>query len=160
MSRRSTAIRSSGTSATTPEDFARLFAPGGLLDSFFQKFLAPQVDTSQKPWRFRDPAMGRSAALAEFQRAQVIREVFFRGGGNAPSIQLEFKPLEMDASIQQFTLDVDGKVVRYAHGPQVSVRAQFPGSGGRSQVRISAASVVLGHKRDQVRRPVGTLPHV
>ena len=41
--------------------------------------------------------MGQSAALAEFQRAQVIRDVFFRGGGTTPSIQLEFKPLEMDA---------------------------------------------------------------
>jgi type VI secretion system protein ImpL len=121
----------------TQEDFARLFAPGGLLDGFFQKNLASHVDTTQNPWRFRDPLMGQSSALAEFQRAQVIRDVFFRGGGNTPSIQLEFKPLEMDASIQKFTLDVDGKLVRYAHGPQVPVRVQFPGPSGRSQVRVS-----------------------
>jgi type VI secretion system protein ImpL len=81
--------------------------------------------------------MGKSAALVEFQRAQVIRDVFFRGGGNVPSIQLEFKPVEMDTSIQQFKLDVDGKVVRYAHGPPAPVRVQFPGPGGRSQVRIT-----------------------
>jgi type VI secretion system protein ImpL len=121
----------------TQEDFARLFAPGALLDTFFQKQLAPYVDTTQKPWRFRDVHMGQSSALAEFQRAQVIRDIFFRGGGNTPSIQLEFKPLEMDASIQQFTLDVDGKLVRYAHGPQIPVRVQFPGPSGRSQVRVS-----------------------
>jgi type VI secretion system protein ImpL len=121
----------------TPEDFSRLFAPGGLLDSFFQKQLAPHVDTTRKPWRFREPQMGSSSALVEFQRAQVIRDVFFRGGGTTPSIQLEFKPLEMDASIQKFTLDVDGKLVRYAHGPQVPVRVQFPGPSGRSQVRVS-----------------------
>src|SRR5207247_9833835 len=47
------------------------------------------------------------------------------------------KPVEMAASIQQFVLDVDGKLIRYAHGPQVPVRVQFPGPGGRSQVRIS-----------------------
>jgi type VI secretion system protein ImpL len=121
----------------TPEDFARLFAPGGLLDGFFQKQMAAHVDTTQKPWRFRDVLMGQSSALAEFQRAQVIRDIFFRGGGNTPSIQLEFKPMEMDASIQQFTLDVDGKLVRYAHGPQVPVRVQFPGPSGRSQVRVT-----------------------
>jgi len=28
-------------------------------------------------------------------------------------------------------------VVRYAHGPQVAVRVQFPGPSGRSQVRVS-----------------------
>jgi type VI secretion system protein ImpL len=121
----------------TPEDFARLFAPSGLLDGFFQKYLAPHVDTASQPWRFKDVNMGQSSTLGEFQRAQIIRDVFFRGGGNTPSIQLEFKPVEMDASIQQFLLDVDGKLVRYAHGPQVPVRVQFPGPGGRSQVRMS-----------------------
>jgi type VI secretion system protein ImpL len=123
----------------TPEDFARLFAPNGVLDGFFQKFLAQYVDTSQKPWRFKDPALGQSAALAEFQRAQVIRDVFFRGGGSQPSIQLEFRPVQMDATIQQFLLDVDGRLIRYAHGPQVTTRVQFPGPGGRSQVRLSIA---------------------
>ena len=123
----------------TPEDFSRLFGPGGLLDGFFQKNLAGLVDTSQATWRFRDVLMGQSTALVEFQRAQVIRDVFFRGGGNTPSISLEFKPVEMDATISQFSLDVDGKVIRYAHGPQVPVRVQFPGPSGRSQVRISIA---------------------
>jgi type VI secretion system protein ImpL len=129
-------VRSSGLDVT-PEDFARLFAPGALLDAFFQKYLAPHVDTAQKPWRFKDAAMGQSAALAQFQRAQVIRDVFFRGGGNVPAIQLDVKPLEMDATIQRFTLDVDGKLVRYAHGPQVPARVQFPGPGGHGQVRVS-----------------------
>jgi type VI secretion system protein ImpL len=129
-------VRSSNQDVT-PEDFARLFSQTGVLETFFEKFLAPYVDTGQKPWRFKDPAMGQSAALAEFQRAQVIRDVFFRGGGGTPSIQLDFKPVEMDASIQQFTLDVDGKLVRYSHGPQSSTAVQFPGPGGRSQVRAS-----------------------
>src|SRR4029450_819430 len=121
----------------TPEDFAKLFAQGGVLDGFFQRALAPVLDTGPKPWRFKDPAMGQSSALAEFQRAQVIREVLFRGGGSMPSLQLELKPVEMDASIQQFTLDVDGKLVKYSHGPQVAVPVQFPGPGGRSLVRAT-----------------------
>ncbi len=129
-------VRSSNQDVT-PEDFARLFAQSGVLESFFQKYLAQHVDTGQKPWRFKDPAMGQSAALAEFQRAQVIRDVFFRGGGSTPSIQLEFKPVEMDAKIQQFILDVDGKLVRYSHGPQTAVFVQFPGPGGRSLVRAT-----------------------
>jgi type VI protein secretion system component VasK len=129
-------VRTSGRDVT-PEDFGRLFAPNQILDGFFQKHLAPHVDTTQSTWRFRDVQMGQSGSLVEFQRAQVIRDVFFRGGGNTPSIQLELKAREMDATISQFTLDVDGKVVRYAHGPQVAVRVQFPGPSGRSQVRVT-----------------------
>ncbi|MGH6691204.1 MAG: type VI secretion IcmF C-terminal domain-containing protein, partial [Gammaproteobacteria bacterium] len=121
----------------TPDDFARLFSQSGVLESFFQKYLAPHVDTGQKPWRFKDPSLGQSTALAEFQRAQVIRDVFFRGGGGTPSIQLDFKPIEMDAAIQQFILDVDGKLVKYSHGPQNPISVQFPGPGGRSLVRAA-----------------------
>jgi len=120
-----------------PEDFARLFAPGGLLDTFFQKHLAQLVDTSDRPWQFKEPEMGQSAALAQFQRAQTIREVLFRGGTSLPPLQLELRPLEMDASIQQLTVDVDGKVVQYPQAAQEPVRVQFPGPSSRSQIRIS-----------------------
>src|SRR5262249_17270057 len=129
-------VRSSDKDVT-PDDFAKLFAQGGVLDSFFQKYLASAVDNSSKPWRFKDPAMGQSSALGEFQRAQVIREVLFRGAGTMPSMQVELKPVEMDASIQQFILDVDGKLVKYSHGPQVPVSVQFPGPGGKSLIRAS-----------------------
>jgi type VI secretion system protein ImpL len=108
-----------------------------MLDTFFQKNLAPLVDTSEKPWRFKDPALGSSAALVQFQRAQIIRDVFFPGGATTPTFRLEFKPLEMDASIKQFTIDIDGKPVSYAHGPQTVVPVQFPGPRGRRQIRAS-----------------------
>lgn len=124
----------------TREDFARLFAPGGLLDEFFQKNLAQYVDTSTRPWSFRkvgDANMGRtSGGLQEFHRAQVIRDVFFRGGGREAGLTLTFKPTEMDASITQFILDVDGQLVKYSHGPQIPVTLQWPGPRGSSQVRL------------------------
>lgn len=124
----------------TQDDFARLFAPGGLLDEFFQKNLAQYVDTSSRPWSFRklgDANMSpASSALQEFQRAQTIRDVFFRGGGRTPGMSLTFKPIEMDASITQFILDVDGQLVKYSHGPQVPMTLQWPGPRGSSQVRL------------------------
>ena len=43
----------------------------------------------------------------------------------------------MDASITQFILDVDGQLVRYAHGPQIPTAVQWPGPRGSSQVRAS-----------------------
>ena len=35
------------------DDFTRVFAQGGVIDDFFTKTLAPFVDTSAKPWRYR-----------------------------------------------------------------------------------------------------------
>ncbi|AKJ28865.1 type VI secretion protein [Caldimonas brevitalea] len=126
----------------TQDDFSRLFSPGGLMDDFFQRNLMQFVDTTTRPWSFREIGGGQmgsskdSSALLQFQRAQAIRDTFFRSGGKAPGLRLDFKPLEMDASITQFILDVDGQIVKYGHGPSVPMSVQWPGSGGRGQVRI------------------------
>jgi len=124
----------------TQDDFARLFSPGGLMDDFFQKNLVTLVDTSTKPWSYRQLSDKRMAdstgALLQFQRAQTIRDVFFRNGGRTAGMRLDFKPLEMDAAITQFILDVDGQIVKYSHGPQVPQPVQWPGPKGSSQVRV------------------------
>jgi type VI secretion system protein ImpL len=123
----------------TQADFAQLFGPGGRIDQLFQQKLAPYVDTTTRPWRFRavegTPLGTDSGSLPQFQRAAAIRETFFPAGAT-PSLRLDFKPLEMDPSISQFTLDVDGQVVRYAHGPAIPTAVQWPGPRGSSQVRV------------------------
>jgi len=125
-----------------PEDFGQMFGAGGLMDDFFQKRLAALVDTSTKPWRYK-PVAERGAvttqALAQFERAARIKDIFFRGGGRGPSMRLDFKPVEMDAGITQFILDVDGQLVKYAHGPVVPMAVQWPGPKGSNQVRIQVS---------------------
>ncbi|MDE2049229.1 MAG: type VI secretion system membrane subunit TssM, partial [Betaproteobacteria bacterium] len=129
----------------TQDDFARMFSPGGLMDDFFQKNLIQFVDTSTKPWSFRQVgggqmgAQGDTGSLIQFQRAQAIRDTFFRNGGKTPSLRLDFKPIEMDASITQFILDVDGQIVKYAHGPTIPMSVTWPGTAGRSLVNIQVS---------------------
>jgi type VI secretion system protein ImpL len=124
----------------TQADFAALFGPGGKFDQMQQK-LAPYIDTSTRPWSFRavdGVPMGTDAGtLPQFQRAEVIRETFFGLGATGPSTRLEFKPVEMDAALREFTLDVDGQIVRYAHGPQIPATVQWPGPRGTGVVRVA-----------------------
>lgn len=136
------------TRDVTQEDFTRLFSAGGLIDEFFQKNLAQYVNTSTRPWTFRN--MGESSlgdasgALVQFQRAQAIREVFFRSGGQGAAMRLEFKPVAMDATITQFILDVDGQLVKYSHGPQIPAQVQWPGPRGSMQVRLQLSPASAG----------------
>ena len=131
----------------TQDDFARLFAPGGLMDQFVQKNLLGFVDTTTRPWSFRKvdgSSMGSglsAGALLQFQHAAEIRDAFFRAGGTTPSVKLDFKPLEMDASITQFLLDVDGQTVKYAHGPSIPGTVQWPGPRGSALVRVALSPV-------------------
>ena len=124
-----------------PEDFGQFFGPGGLMDDFFMKRLAPLVDTSTRPWRYKPvaerPAM-TAQALAQFERAARIKTIFFRGPGG-PAMRLDFRPVEMDAAITQFILDVDGQLVKYAHGPVVPMTVQWPGPKGSNQVRLQVS---------------------
>ncbi len=138
----------------TQDDFARLFAPGGILDNFFQQNLLEYVDTSTYPWRFKksgDASMGHASKdLQGFQQAKIIREVFFRHGGNAAGMEFVFKPIDMDASITQFTLDVDGQLVKYSHGPQIPISVKWPGPRGSSQVRLQISPASAGGTSGQV----------
>lgn len=130
------------------DDFARMFAPGGLMDDFFQKNLVTMVNTSTKPWSFKagidGTALGGSAGLIAFQRAAVIRDAFFPGGSKTPSLKLEIKPAEMDRSIMQITLDIDGQIMKYAHGPQTPKPVTWPGSRGSQQVRVQLTPQLAG----------------
>ncbi|MFM0501033.1 type VI secretion system membrane subunit TssM [Paraburkholderia caffeinilytica] len=122
------------------DDFSKLFASGGLMDSFFQKNLASQIDVSHSRWTFRgDAANGApvDARLAgSFQNADTIRTVFFPGNATAPSLQIELTPLELDPGITQYVLDIDGQTIRYAHGPQIPATVKWPNPGGANLVSL------------------------
>ncbi|SMC25011.1 type VI secretion system protein ImpL [Andreprevotia lacus DSM 23236] len=126
------------------DDFARIFSPGGVIDAFFQKSLAQEVDTSTKPWSFKPGTAGaannQSVALADFQRAAVIRDVFFPGGNQA-QVRFTIKPVEMDAALAQTVLDIDGQVLKYRHGAIVPQQMTWPGSKGTGQIRLAMNAV-------------------
>jgi type VI secretion system protein ImpL len=123
----------------TPADFATLFGPGGKIDQLVQTRLAPYIDTTTRPWKFRPvegaPLGTDTGTLIQFQRAQAIRETFF-AGANGAALRLQIKPVDMDPALKQFILDVDGQIVRYDHGPLIPMAVVWPGPRGTMQVRV------------------------
>ena len=47
------------------EDFTLVFSVGGAADEFFNKYLASYVDTSVRPWRYKDPNTANAMVGAE-----------------------------------------------------------------------------------------------
>ncbi|MDP3084326.1 MAG: type VI secretion system membrane subunit TssM [Rubrivivax sp.] len=123
-----------------PEDFGQLFGGGGLFDDFFQKRLANLVDTSSDNWAFKPLSDGSRpvapAALAEFQRAARIREVFFRSGGKVPALRIEMRVTELDPSLKELLLDVDGQAQRMSSGG-ASISLNWPSVRLASQIKLS-----------------------
>lgn len=124
----------------TPDDFARLFAPNGLIDSFFNTELRPFVDMSHTPWRAQAAYTGgvpiAAEALQQFQLAAKIRDSFF-GAGTTPSVRFEITPLSIDPDVKRVVLTVDGQQVSYQGGAAQPIVVQWPGPGGVRQSVIT-----------------------
>ncbi len=130
-----------GASSEIPlDDFARLFSPGGLLDSFFNTQLRPFVDTSGAVWRAQAangvPPPVSPADVAEFQRASQIRDMFFAAGGTMPAVHFQITPVGLDAGARQVSIAFGGVTVTNTHGPVQSTPITWPGPSGMDQVRL------------------------
>jgi len=160
------------------EDFTLMFAVGGAADEFFAKHLAALVDTSVRPWRYKDPGSfaslevpaGQAAPVAAtgttgptlagellkllalggpnleaFDRARQIRDLFFReADGRKLGWKLELKVLELEPSITDLGIDIDGQGQRYVHGPVQALSIHWPGPRGGSMAELSANPRVSG----------------
>jgi len=122
------------------KDFARMFAPGGIMESYFQRELADWVDTSKNPWALIAGAhggMGDSRALAQFQRAAVIKSVFF-ADTNEAALSIQITPLEMDSSIEVMQLEINDQVIRRYHSPPIAKDVRWSiASGGRVHLSLT-----------------------
>jgi type VI secretion system protein ImpL len=121
-------------------DFAHLFAPGGLIDTFFSTQVRQFVDMSRANWQIQ-PVNGvappiSQGALAEFQRAETIRQLFFASGGAQPAVQFSITPVSLDAGAAQVAIELGGLTVSYAHGPPVPTQISWPGADGMQTARL------------------------
>jgi type VI secretion system protein ImpL len=131
-------LQRNGSEEVSRDEFTRTFAAGGLFDAFFERHLMPHVDRSSSNWTFRSAAARSEGAdaLQQFQRAQAIREAFFRDGGRQLGVRLEFRPLALDPGIAEFALDVDGQVLRFRPGAPAAQGLSWPGSGNEGRVHL------------------------
>lgn len=138
-----------GAREITYEDFTYFFGPNGLMDEFFNKYLAPSVEKTGRDWTWNNrgesgPGLS-SASLKQFQLADTIKNIFFRMGKQSPAVSFKLKPISMSPSITQFVLDVDGQVLTYAHGPVRPVSMKWPGPNDSGQVRIELLPPLEGN---------------
>jgi type VI secretion system protein ImpL len=117
------------TSEVALADFGRVFGPGGVFDTFFKERMAPLVDTSTNPWRWKQGAagIGSGTSLAQFQAADRIRQMYFPPGSQLPTMHFNLAPESLDSAVPRLAIDIDGQSVEYRHGPIRSQTISWPG---------------------------------
>jgi type VI secretion system protein ImpL len=128
------------------DDFIRLFAPGGVLDNYYQAHIKPYVDTSGVNWRAH--ALGGVSApvdvatVASFQRTAAIRNIFFPLG--SPEAQVRFTLTAVPGVGPKATLTLG--VTSIATDATRPVTLTWPGTDG-----MSNASLVFGASDDSLQ---------
>ncbi len=123
------------TNEATLDEFGKLFAPGGVLDAFFNTQLKPYVDTNVRPWK-PQPVEGVSppvtaADLQQFQRAAAIRDLFFaqgstQGGTTTPKVRFDLTPLGVDPGATSMLLDLGSATLNFSGGPPRPAQITWP----------------------------------
>jgi len=137
-------IHRAGTADVMLADFARLFGPSGLIDTFFNQHLRPYVDMTRHPWQWQKVDgvdLGIApAVLAQFQRAAAIRESFF-ANGTGPLIRFELAQTRLDPGGGQATIDIEGQPVAFAAASSRPTSVQWPGTVTQTRVIVNNAAV-------------------
>lgn len=95
-------------------DFGDLFGNDGKFDKFFKEHLVQIVDTTQRPWVFREvngEDLGiPNEVLQVFERAAEIRAAFF-GSGQKIEVRFQITPFALAPEAHSAVLEVDGNTV-------------------------------------------------
>jgi type VI secretion system protein ImpL len=121
-------------------DFAKLFAPNGVIDGFAKTKLVGMVDMNGPVWKPIQIAEGVDAlppaAIANFQRAATIRDAFFPGGAANPAASLDLLLQRVDDGVSEVQLSIDGQVTSMKPGSNAGARLSWPSMSPTSQIKL------------------------
>jgi type VI secretion system protein ImpL len=129
------------------QDFARLFGPSGLINTFFEQNLARLVDTAGGEWRWRDDSLlakGMSeGTLKQFQRAAEIRDAFFPNGGDTPSITFTVTPVSLSGA-DSSVLKINATTIESDATTTTPSAAEWPGPSPDNHAAIALRGGFFG----------------
>ncbi|PBB93760.1 type VI secretion system membrane subunit TssM [Mesorhizobium sp. WSM3864] len=139
-----------GSEEISLADFAKLFAPGGLMDRFFAQNLTPLIDMTGQDWTWKQEARSSrdlaKSTLKAFQAAAEIRSAFFASGGSAPSVSITFTPSSLNSEVDSAVLNVDGQTVQSTQAGNAPSTVTWPGGGASGSASLSLTPEMPGRE--------------
>ena len=101
--------------------FSYFFAQNGLLNNFFNTYLEPFLDTSQKPWKLKTlDGHGLTISqttLKSLQQANYIQHAYFPGNTKQIYIPFTLQPEKLNDNIAFFTIALGEQKAIYKNNP-------------------------------------------
>jgi len=127
-------------------EFARLFGPSGVFDSFFKEKLAGLVDTSTKQWEWKQGSKLSQSfpqqTLSQFQNAARIKDAFFTGQGTSPNVKFGIVMQSLSPQTPSATFEVNSAKLESPFGVQTHGDFEWPGRSpdGTASVSLPAGA--------------------
>jgi type VI secretion system protein ImpL len=111
-------------------DFNNFFSKGGSLDTYFNTYIKPFVNTDEKTWKLytvnnRTIEFPQST-IDVFQKAQKIGNTFFPHGSKQAAISIVIKPLTLSNNAASVKFKAGPNELDYSHGPQYVSHWNWP----------------------------------
>ena len=106
-------IKPHATAEITLKQFDNFFNQNGSLDRFFQSYCLPFIHTDQIRW-YKKEHYHYSVSLQpdwieQFERAYIIRKMFFNANDHRLRVQFFLKPLRFSSGISSIVMDISGQ---------------------------------------------------
>ncbi len=119
-------IAPNATQEVALNDFEDFFAPGGILDTFYQDSLQPFIEGAPE---YLTDAQGnsllRESLYTAVDQAEQIRRAYFSRDG-ALDVEFALEPVSLSANKRRSVISVDGQLIEYAHSVSQRVSMIWP----------------------------------
>lgn len=122
-------------------EFQRFFGPEGEFDRFFTQYLSTFIDEYSGKAVVID---GKSLDVSQDFLDQIatirkVRDIFFTSEG-VPTLLYTVEPLSLSGSMSKATLNIEGQLIPYSHGPTRPISVLWPNALSSKQ-DVSQVSV-------------------
>lgn len=119
------------------DSFSSFFRSGGTLDSFYDAYLRPFINSNGTLRSIMGQTLPLSSQdLAQLTRANRVQSAFFSSGREL-GINFTMEPYALDASRKQVTFSIDNEAVSYWHGMVQGRNFSWPGNHSRASLEMT-----------------------
>lgn len=122
-------------------DFIRMFAPGAVLDEYWQAHIEPYVDTTSRPYRLKTqlPLDISATTLRFFEQVSTIRAMLFDGEAPTMQLALQARPVALSPEVSHVTLSIGEQRFNYSHGPPLAHAFAWSEAQGNAAITFTDA---------------------
>ncbi|MEH6354402.1 MAG: type VI secretion system membrane subunit TssM [Marinobacter sp.] len=108
------------------QDFEQFFAPGGILQTFYNQKLKLFVeDHPRQSGALARAGLLRREVTAALAGADAIRRAYFTTSGSL-DVEFALEPLNLTSNKRRSVMNLDGQLVEFNHGPRQSIPLVWP----------------------------------